>query len=100
VSTNQHAQIEVPPLTQLELHERFRWPTNQVLLLSMGVAPTPGPEKPGITDVLPLPKTAPRADALLMIESSGTIAQATPTPGAVSAPQTASRDDRTVHGRY
>ena len=62
--------------------------------------PTPGPDKPGLTDVLPLPKSAPRADALLMIEHSGTIAQTIPTPGAVSAPQTASRDARTFHGRY
>jgi hypothetical protein len=100
VSKNQHAQIEVPQLTQLELHERFRWPTNQVLLLSMGVAPTPGPETPGLKDVLPLPKNAPRADALLMIEHTGTVAQAVATPGAVSAPQTATRDDRTFHGRY
>lgn len=100
VSKNQHAQIEVPQMTMLELHERFRWPTNQVLLLSMGVAPTPGPDKPGITDVLLLPKSAPRADALLMIEHTGTIAQTIATPGAVSAPQTASRDERTFHGRY
>jgi hypothetical protein len=86
-------------MTMVELHERFRWPTNQVLLLSMGVVATPGPTKPNLlTDALPLPKSAPRADALLFIDSKGPMS---PTlPGGVSPTATASRPDQTFHGRY
>ncbi len=103
VAANQKAAVQVPQLTMVQLHERFRWPTDQVLLLSMGVVATPGPEKPNpLMDVLPVPKSAPRADALLMVESSGTVAQATPIPGTGAAPpaETASLPDRTFHGRY
>jgi hypothetical protein len=103
VAQNQRATIQVPQLTQVQLHERFRWPTDHVLLLSMGVVATPGPEKSnGLADMLPLPHAAPRADALLMVESSGTVAQAAPAPGAGAAPpvSTANLPDRTFHGRY
>ncbi len=99
VAQNQRTEIQVPQMTMVELHERFRWPTDQVLLLSMGVVATPGPAKPNmLTDVLPLPKTAPRADALLFVESKG------PTSpnlsGGVAPTTTASRPDQTFHGRY
>jgi hypothetical protein len=103
IAQNQRASIQAPQLSMVQLHERFRWPTDHVLLLSMGVVATPGPEKPNvITDMLPLPKTAPRADALLMVESSGTVAQATPVPGTGgTAPiETARVPDRTFHQRY
>jgi hypothetical protein len=102
VAQNQRAAIQVPQLTMVQLHERFRWPTEQVLLLSMGVVAAPGPDQPGgLADMLPLPKSAPRADALLMVESSGTVAQSTPVPGAgAPMPQTASLPAATFHGRY
>jgi hypothetical protein len=103
VAPNQQAEIEVPQLTMLQLHERFRWPTDQVLLLSMGVVATPGPDKSNpIVDILPMGKSAPRADALLMIESTGTVSQSAPAaaPGGGGAVETASRIDRTFHGRY
>jgi hypothetical protein len=103
IAQNQKASIQAPQLSMVQLHERFRWPTDHVLLLSMGVVATPGPEKPNaITDMLPLPKTAPRADALLMVESSGTVAQATPVPGTggVAPIETARVPDRTFHQRY
>jgi hypothetical protein len=102
VAQNQRAEVQVPQLTMIQLHERFRWPTDHVLLLSMGVVATPGPEKPHpVMDLVPLPKSAPRADALLMIESTGTVAQAVPPPsGQIAVPQTASLPERTFHGRY
>ena len=58
------------------LHERFRWPTDKVLLLSMGVVATPGPTKDNpitdaVTDAVPMLKSPPRADALLFVESAG-----------------------------
>ena len=102
VAQNQRAEVQVPQLTMVQLHERFRWPTDHVLLLSMGVVATPGPDKPNpVMDVLPLPKSAPRADALLMVESTGTISQSPPPPtGQVAVPHTASLPERTFHGRY
>lgn len=99
LAPNQHAQVEVPQLTMLQIHERFRWPTDQVLLLSLGVVATPGPTKSNSwTDALPLPKSAPRADALLFIESRGNNIQTTTSPGTISP--TASRPQQTFSGRY
>jgi hypothetical protein len=102
VAQNQKAQVEVPQLTMVQLHERFRWPTDHVLLLSIGVVATPGPDKAGVTDLLPLPKTAPRADALLLVESTGAASAPLASPTGVGAvvPQTASRTSQTFHGRY
>src|SRR6185369_6455936 len=34
-------QIEVPQVVSWRLHERFRWPTDQVLILSCGVVAAP-----------------------------------------------------------
>jgi hypothetical protein len=76
VAPNQRVQVEVPQLTMANIHERFRWPTEQVLLLSMGVVATPAPTKDNpITDTInsaiPMLKDPPRADALLLIECRG-----------------------------
>ncbi len=74
----QRAEIQVPQLASWRLHERFRWPANQILLLSCGVVATPGPERP-TTMGLPIPNlfaSAGRADALLYIESLGKASQA------------------------
>ncbi|MCG8450219.1 MAG: hypothetical protein MI725_11660 [Pirellulales bacterium] len=101
IAPNQRAECQVPQMTMVQLHERFRWPTDQVLLLSMGVVATPGPQKPNmLADSLPLPigKSAPRADALLFVESKGPVS---PTlPGSVHPAATATRSDQTFHGRY
>jgi hypothetical protein len=89
-------------MTSSNLHERFRWPTDKVLLLSLGVVATPGPTKDNpitdaVTDTLPMLKSPPRADALLFIESAGTNAPAaTPTSPARSA----SLPQQTFQGRY
>ena len=98
IAPNQRTQVEVPQITMVQLHERFRWPTDQVLLLSMGVVATPGPGKTNpLTDVLPLPSSPPRADALLFVESKGQLAPTTPSGAPVA---TASRSQETFHGRY
>ncbi|MDC0936577.1 hypothetical protein OAS39_09830 [Pirellulales bacterium] len=100
IAPNQRTQVQVPQMTQIQLHERFRWPTDQVLLLSMGVVATPGAERPNpLVDALNLPKSPPRADALLLIESRGLIQPTTPGTGA-AALSTAGRQDATFHGRY
>ncbi len=102
----QRLQIEVPQVTQANLHERFRWPANQVLVLSMGMVATPGPESAGaFSDMIPgMMKSPPRADALLFVEARdaripavGPTAQRGPSGGRVS---TAVRPTPTFSGRY
>lgn len=66
----QRVQIQIPQLSSWSLHERFRWPTDQVLLLSCGVVAAPGPEPNGIIGLAKMLDTSsPRADALLFVES-------------------------------
>jgi hypothetical protein len=67
-------RVEVPQMVSWRLHERFRWPSDMVLLLSCGVVASP--ERPGAT--IPLlnmssltGSTAGRADALMFIEHRG-----------------------------
>jgi hypothetical protein len=67
------------------LHERFRWPSNQVLLLSCGVIASTGPNRQttlGIPN--PFAQGGGRSDALLFIESLGKASQALLT-GSVNA---------------
>jgi hypothetical protein len=101
VAPNQRVEVEVPQATSANLHERFRWPTDKVLLLSMGVVATPAPSKnnpltDAMTDAVPMLKTPPRADALLFVESAGIVAPAPepPTARAASVPQ------QSFQGRY
>jgi hypothetical protein len=101
VAPNQRVQIDVPQMTMSNLHERFRWPTDKVLLLSMGVVATPGPTKDNpitdaMTDAVPILKSPPRADALLFVESAGVVAPSpeSPTARAASLPQ------QSFQGRY
>lgn len=66
----QRAQVQVPQVSSWRLHERFRWPVDQILLLSCGVVATPGPEKNNILGIPnPFDSTPGRADALLFIEA-------------------------------
>lgn len=99
MAQNQRTECQVPQMTMIQIHERFRWPADQVLLLSMGVVAQPGPSAPNfITDNIPILKSPPRADALLFVEGRG--------PNSASSldtsapPQTASRPNQTYHGRY
>jgi hypothetical protein len=70
--TTQKVQIQVPQFVSWRLHERFRWPSDQVLLLSCGVVANPTGEA-----VTPIPLLGSigaansRSDALLMIEHKG-----------------------------
>lgn len=76
VGNRQRAKIEVPQITQSRLHEQFRWPTDQVLLISLGIVASPVPGDQG-TQILPIPLTGPpRADLLVFIESKGKTGQA------------------------
>jgi hypothetical protein len=79
----QSAQINVPQLVSWRLHERFRWPSDQVLVLSCGVIAAPtanegnsligntsGTSLFGLNKLLPNQAGA-RADAILVIEYKG-----------------------------
>lgn len=68
----QKVQIQVPQFVSWRLHERFRWPSDQVLLLSCGVVASPTGEAATPIPLLgPLSGGSSRADALLMIEHKG-----------------------------
>jgi hypothetical protein len=85
VSPRQRARVEVPQMSYLRFSERFRWPTDQVLLLSLGVVPLPVPvdTTPTVAGLpLPLPSSPSRADLLVIIESKGPVIE---TPGAAAA---------------
>jgi hypothetical protein len=73
----QRVRVEVPQASTIQLHERFRWPESEVLLLSLGVVATPEPAPENtLTSMLSLPTAPPRADALLFVESRGALADA------------------------
>jgi len=108
VAPNQRVGVEVPQMTMANIHERFHWPMEHVLLLSMGVVATPAPTKDNpITDTinsaLPMFKDPPRADALLFIESRGRVTPAA-TPAAAAAAAATNRSatlpSSSFHGRY
>lgn len=92
----QSVQIQVPQLVTWRLHERFRWPAGDVLVLSCGVVATPSDSPP---TSLPLPifnGSAPqRADAVLFIESNGTANRAQ-----LEASRAIDRTDSVSRGRY
>jgi hypothetical protein len=78
--------LEVPQLSAQRLQERFRWPSNQILVIGLGMIPTPTPTD-STGGFLPLVSTAPpRVDLLLVVEPRGkvnanpTVQRATPTP--------------------
>ncbi len=94
VAPRQRAKVEVPQLSQCRVHERFHWPVERVMLVGIGVVPTPLD-----TDPNPLQKLNPlaapsRADLLVFIESKGS------QPVDPNAVRTGSRDADRYRGRY
>jgi hypothetical protein len=68
----QKVQIQVPQFVSWRLHERFRWPSDQVLLLSCGVVASPtGDTSTPIPLLGSISGGSNRSDALLMIEHKG-----------------------------
>ncbi|TWU47220.1 hypothetical protein Poly51_50180 [Rubripirellula tenax] len=99
------ARIDVPQVVSWRLHERFRWPSDMVLLLSCGVVASP--ERAQST--VPLlnmgaftGSTAGRADALMFIQFRGDASEnltSTLTPSA-TVPQVANQPGGANRGRY
>jgi hypothetical protein len=88
----QRATVQVPQVVSWRLSERFRWPADQVLLLSCGVVANPagavgGPLAPLLS---PIGGPTSRADALLMVEHRNATSEAggggVATAAAASAP--------------
>jgi hypothetical protein len=71
VAPRQQTKVEVPQLISSRLHERFRWPADQVLLISLGVVPTPVPQTSGLK--VPLLTNTTRADLLVFVENNGKV---------------------------
>ena len=94
-------EIDVPQVVSWRLHERFRWPSDMVLLLSCGVVASP--ERPSA--MVPLVNlealtgtTAGRADALLFVEFRGRASENLSTTAA--PPQVATGIGAPGRGRY
>ena len=72
VGQGPRVQIQVPQLVSWRLNERFRWPTDQVLLLSCGVVANPAADAGGALAAMnPFGASKSRADALLFVEYRG-----------------------------
>ena len=70
--TTQRVQIQVPQLVSWRLNERFRWPTDQVLLLSCGVVANPAGDVSGpLAAINPFDPPGSRSDALMLLEYRG-----------------------------
>ncbi|TWU31561.1 hypothetical protein [Novipirellula artificiosorum] len=99
------ARIDVPQVVSWRLHERFRWESDKVLLLSCGVVASP--ERSAVSSIPYLDAftgtTSGRADALLFIAFRGRASENLASPMAPAAvPQTAAAAtyDSTSRGRY
>ncbi len=107
-SPRQRAKVEVPQTTHFRFHERFRWPTEQVLLMSMGMVALPASKDKTLVPGVPLPfgNTPARADVLVFIESRGQVGGASTANRATTnnrdgqAPRTARRPNKSYSGRY
>lgn len=90
------SQVQVPQISSWQLHERFRWPMNEVLLISRGRVATPGPAAPRNPLQRMFAGGAPRAEALLFLESRSEIKRASN-----ASPIMATRTDASNYrGRY
>ncbi|WP_442511377.1 hypothetical protein SH528x_003052 [Novipirellula sp. SH528] len=95
-------KIDVPQVVSWRLHERFRWESDKVLLLSCGVVASP--ERQGGSSIMNLDmltgNTSGRADALMFVEFRGRASENLTTNPI--APRTASAIpfDAPHRGRY
>jgi hypothetical protein len=64
----QRAQIQVPQLVSWRLQERFRWPSDQVLVLSCGVIASPTGPTGALSFLKPLDGRGSRSDAIMFVE--------------------------------
>ena len=69
----QRVSLQVPQMASWRLHERFRWPAGQVLVISCGMVAAPDPGQTGSGGALTelITGASARADVLLFIEGKG-----------------------------
>lgn len=80
VAPRQRTKVEVPQTSACRFLEKFRWPEDQVLLISLGVVATPVATPTGVLNLnTTLLNAPPRADLLILVESRGKL------PGALAA---------------
>lgn len=102
------ARIDVPQVVSWRLHERFRWPSDMVLLLSCGVVASPERAQSSIPllNMQAFTGSTPgRADALMFIEFRGPASanlnvNLTTMPSTQSTPQVATQPGGSNRGRY
>ena len=96
-------RIDVPQVVSWRLHERFRWPSDMVLLLSCGVVASPDRGQstvPLLNMSMLTGQTAGRADALMFVEFRGRASENIATAAAAAAPQVAIQPNSPTRGRY
>ena len=98
VSRTQTTKIEVPQLSSSRMHERFRWPVDQVLVISLGVGPAPVPQSPGTLSV-PLLSGSSRTELLVFVESRGKLSAQSAAAAATTTAQPRSAAAK-YPGRY
>ena len=95
------ARIDVPQVVSWRLHERFRWPSDMILLLSCGVVASPDREPSSVPflnmDMLTGTSSG-KADALMFIQFKGRASENLTNSAAV--PQMATQPNPTSRGRY
>lgn len=92
VAPRQRTRIDVPQTSQCRVQERFRWPADQVLLVSLGMVPSPVPAAPHpLLETLTGP---PRSELLMLVESRGRLT------GSTAAPPGIATQPKNYHGRY
>ncbi len=65
-------ELQIPQMVSWSVKERFRWPSDQVLVLSCGVVATPGPQRQALLGLPTLFNgNRRRADALMFLEYKG-----------------------------
>jgi hypothetical protein len=74
----QRTDIGVPQVSQFRLHDRFRWPADAVILISLGVVPVPAASEAATLGGIRMPAMLSggpdRGEALLFIDSRGGLA--------------------------
>ncbi len=95
-------KIDVPQVVSWRLHERFRWESDKVLLLSCGVVASP--ERQGGSSIMNLDmltgNTSGRADALMFVEFRGRASENLTTNPIAPRTATAIPFDAPHRGRY
>jgi hypothetical protein len=75
-------QLQIPQMVSWDVRERFRWPSEMVLVLSCGVVATPGPQREALFGLPSLFNgSRGRADALMFVEYKGAARPLNGTPG-------------------